>query len=132
MRQDVRPSIGRPSVLQFFLSLLPRSLGGLARENLFRSSHSHCGGGHFLCANYFPFGITSRPLPLFQSLPTGRRTFRPAGIVSPVVPFDARRSIGHLPRGNTCTCRPRPIAHPERRGGSLRGRGEEEEIDETN
>ena len=70
MRQDIHPSGVRQSFNSFY-----RSLGGLARENLFRSSHSLCGGGgHFLCANYFPFGITSRPLPLFQSLPTGRRT----------------------------------------------------------
>ena len=123
MRQDVHPSIRRPSVLQFFLSLPPRLLARRPRENLFRSSHSLCGGGgHFLCANYFPFGITSRPLPLFQSLPTGRRTDIPPRWNCFSRPSSrsmrARRSIGHLPRGNTCTCRPRPIAHPKTEGSS--------------
>ena len=124
MRQDVasvHPSGGRRSFNSFYRSFPARSLGGLARENLFRSSHSLSGGGgHFLCANYFPFGITSRPLPPFQSLPTRTTDGHSAPLelfLPSVVPFDARRSIGHLPRGNTCTCRPRPIAHPERRGG---------------
>ena len=128
MRQDVHPSIRRPSVLQFFLSLARRP-----RENLFRSSHSLCGGGHFLCANYFPFGITSRPLPLFQSLPTGRRTdipprwncfSRPVRCAPIDRPFTAGQHV-YLSASPHCSSR-------EERGGSLRGREEEEEIDETN
>ena len=127
MRQDVHPSIRRPSVLQFFLSLLPRP-----RENLFRSSHSLCGGGgHFLCANYFPFGITS---PSFNPFPDCTTDIPPRwNCFSRPSSRSMRADRSAIYRGATrVPVGLAPLLIPRGEGGSLRGGGEEEEIDETN
>ena len=68
---SIHPSGGRRSFNSFYRSFLARSLGGLARENLFRSSHSLYIAAAISCVPIISH-LESRPVPSLSFNP-----FRP-------------------------------------------------------